>query len=295
MSQKSGFIAIIGKPNVGKSTLINALVGEKIAIVSPKVQTTRFRITGILNEKDNQFVFIDTPGMHKPLHGLGKSMDRSAVDSLMDADVVMYVVDQKYKHSDKEILERIKEAGLPTVLVINKIDELPKKSDIDEIIVSFIQEHTFDEVIPISAKNSLHLTHLKEALEKYLFEGPFFYPTDYVTDQTDESRMSEIIRERILYYTEQEVPHSVAVMLESLKVNDELKTLDVDALIIVERDSQKGILIGKQGEKLKKIGTEARKEINKLFDLKIHLTLWVKVKKDWRNDPNTISKYGYGK
>ena len=295
MSQKSGFIAIIGKPNVGKSTLINALVGEKIAIVSPKVQTTRFRITGILNEKDNQFVFIDTPGMHKPLHGLGKSMDRSAVDSLMDADVVMYVVDQKYKHSDKEILERIKEAGLPTVLVINKIDELPKKSDIDEIIVSFIQEHAFDEVIPISAKNSLHLTHLKEALEKYLFEGPFFYPTDYVTDQTDESRMSEIIRERILYYTEQEVPHSVAVMLESLKVNEELKTLDVDALIIVERDSQKGILIGKQGEKLKKIGTEARKEINKLFDLKIHLTLWVKVKKDWRNDPNTISKYGYGK
>ncbi len=295
MAEKSGFIAIVGKPNVGKSTLLNALVGEKIAITSPKVQTTRFRITGILNEDDNQFVFIDTPGMHKPLHGLGKSMDKTALDSMMDADMILWVVDQKFHKSDEMILSRIKEAHLPTILAINKIDELSQKSLIDEIIVSFMNQMDFDAFIPISAKDKTHLVHLKAALAKHLVDGPMMYPKDYLTDQTDESRMSEIIRERVLYYTEQEVPHSVAVMIERMVTNDELKTLDVDALIVVERDSQKGILIGKQGEKLKRIGTEARKEINQIFDLKVHLTLWVKVKKDWRNDPTTISKYGYGK
>jgi GTP-binding protein Era len=294
MATKSGFIAIIGKPNVGKSTLLNALIGKKIAITSPKVQTTRFRITGILNEADNQFVFIDTPGMHQPYHGLGKSMDKSASDALMDADLIMWVVDQSFRRTDQMILDRVKHSGLPVVLVINKIDVLENKAEIDKIIISFIKLHEFSEVIPISAKESKHLVQLKAALSKHLIEGPHYYPEDYVTDQSDDSRMSEIIRERILYYTEQEVPHSVAVMLESVKVNEELNTVDVDALIIVERDSQKGILIGKNGEKLKKIGTEARKEINHIFDMKVHLTLWVKVKKDWRNDPTTISRYGYG-
>ncbi|WP_025725204.1 GTPase Era [Acholeplasma granularum] len=292
---KSGFIAIVGKPNVGKSTLLNALIGEKIAITSPKVQTTRFRITGILSENENQFVFIDTPGMHKPYHGLGKSMDKSASDALLDADLIMWVVDQSFKKTDELILNRIKDSGLPVILVINKIDELEKKSDIDQIIVSYLNKHEFNEIIPISAREQTHLVQLKNALSNYLIEGPHYYPSDYKTDQTDESRMSEIIRERILYYTEQEVPHSVAVMIESMKINSELKTLDVDALIIVERDSQKGILIGKNGEKLKRIGTEARKEINKIFELKVHLSLWVKVKKDWRNDPSTIARYGYGK
>lgn len=295
MAEKSGFIAIVGKPNVGKSTLLNALVGEKIAITSPKVQTTRFRITGILNEADNQFIFIDTPGMHKPLHGLGKSMDKTAIDSMMDADMILWVVDQSFHKSDEMILSRIKAANLPTILAINKIDELQKKSDIDEIIVSFMNQMDFSAFVPISAKDKTHLMHLKKALEAHLIDGPMMYPKEYLTDQTDESRMGEIIRERVLYYTEQEVPHSVAVIIERLVANDELKMLDVDALIIVERDSQKGILIGKQGEKLKRIGTEARKEINAIFDLKVHLTLWVKVKKDWRNDPSTISKYGYGK
>lgn len=295
MASKSGFIAIIGKPNVGKSTLINALIGEKIAITSPKVQTTRFRITGILNEGENQFVFIDTPGMHKPYHGLGKSMDKSATDALMDADAIMWVVDQTYRRTDEIILERIKHSHLPVILVINKIDTLENKAEIDKIIISFLKVHEFKHIIPISAKDQTHLTQLKETLVEYLVEGPHYYPDDYVTDQTDESRMTEIIRERILYYTEQEVPHSVAVMLESFKFNEELNTMDIDALIIVERDSQKGILIGKNGEKLKRIGTEARKEINKIFDMKIHLSLWVKVKKDWRNDPTTVSRYGYGK
>lgn len=294
MATKSGFIAIIGKPNVGKSTLLNALIGKKIAITSPKVQTTRFRITGILNEADDQFVFIDTPGMHQPYHGLGKSMDKSASDALMDADLIMWVVDQSFRRTDQMILERVKNSGLPVILVINKIDVLENKAEIDKIIISFIKLHEFSEVVPISAKESKHLVQLKAALSKHLIEGPHYYPQDYLTDQTDDSRMSEIIRERILYYTEQEVPHSVAVMLESVKVNDEHNTVDVDALIIVERDSQKGILIGKNGEKLKKIGTEARKEINHIFDMKVHLTLWVKVKKDWRNDPTTVSRYGYG-
>ena len=233
--------------------------------------------------------------MHKPYHGLGKAMDKSASDALMDADVLMWVVDQTYRRTDEVILERVKQSKLPVILVINKIDTLENKAEIDKIIVSFLKMHPFNEVVPISAKEQTHLTQLKEILTQHLTVGPHYYPQDYVTDQTDESRMTEIIRERILYYTEQEVPHSVAVMLESFKFNEELKTIDIDALIIVERDSQKGILIGKNGEKLKRVGTEARKEINRLFDMKIHLSLWVKVKKDWRNDPTTVSRYGYGK
>lgn len=295
MSTKSGFIAIVGKPNVGKSTLLNALIGEKVAITSPKVQTTRFRITGILNDGDDQYVFIDTPGMHKPFHGLGKLMDKSASDALLDADAIMWVVDQTFKKSDQVILERIQQANLPTILVINKIDQLPKKSDIDKIIVSFLNVHNFVDIIPISALESTHLEHLKIALSKHLVQGPHYYPKDYITDQSDEARMTEIIRERILYYTEQEVPHSVAVVLESFQHFPDTNKMDIDALIIVERDSQKGILVGKNGEKLKKIGSEARKEINHIFKVKSHLSLWVKVKKNWRNDPNTVSKYGYGK
>ncbi len=294
MAQKSGFITIVGKPNVGKSTLLNALIGQKIAITSPKVQTTRFRITGILNEDDNQFIFIDTPGMHKPIHSLGKRMDKTALDAMIDVDVILWVVDQKFQKSDEMILSRIETANVPTILVINKIDELDNKSAIDEIIISFMNKHRFEEIIPISAKEKTHFSQLKEAILKHMIEGPLFYPKDFVTDQSNDSRMSELIRERILYYTEQEVPHSVAVMIESMKTNPELNTLDVDALIIVERDSQKGILIGKAGEKLKRIGTEARKEMNQIFNLKVHLTLWVKVKKNWRNDPSTIARYGYG-
>ncbi|HLS99886.1 MAG TPA: GTPase Era [Acholeplasma sp.] len=294
MQTKSGFITIVGKPNVGKSTLLNALIGEKIAITSPKVQTTRFRITGILTENDAQFVFIDTPGMHKPIHGLGKMMDKSAEGAMQDVDVIMWVVDQSYKPSDEFILQRIKNAGLPTLLVINKIDELENKAEIDKIIISYMKHMEFESIIPISAKDKTHLEHLKDAIKEHLIEGPLFYPEDYVTDQSRDSRMGELIRERILYYTEEEVPHSVAVVIESMKKNDELGTLDVDALIIVERESQKGILIGKGGEKLKRIGTEARKAMNQIFDLKVHLTLWVKVQKDWRNNPSVISKYGYG-
>jgi GTP-binding protein Era len=294
MATHSGFITIIGKPNVGKSTLLNALVGEKIAITSPKVQTTRFRITGILNEDNKQFVFIDTPGMHKGYHKLGMDMDEVAHQSMMDVDVILWVVDQAFKKSDETILNRVKEANLPTILVINKIDTLKSKAEIDQIIVSFISKHNFESVIPISAMDKTHLDKLKEAITPHLIEGPMFYPEDMKTDQSQTSRMAELIRERILYHTEQEVPHSVAVILENMSLNEELNTVDVDALIIVERDSQKGILIGKQGERLKRIGTEARKEINKLFNLKVHLTLWVKVKKDWRNDPSTIKRFGYG-
>lgn len=292
---KSAFIAIVGKPNVGKSTLLNALINKKVAIVSPKVQTTRYNITGVLTEGDNQFVFIDTPGMHKPIHQLGSIMDKGAENTLYDADVVCWVVDRPFHQSDERVLKRIEKSGLPVILVINKIDKLESKTHIDEIILSFIHRYDFKEVIPISALNQTHIDKLKEALTQYLIEGPHYFPDDEVTDQNDERRMAELIREKILYHTEEEVPHSVAVFIEQLEQNKELNTIDVNAVIIVERDSQKGILIGKNGERLKRIGTEARKDINRILNMKIHLTLWVKVKENWRNDPGSIERYGYGK
>lgn len=294
MSFKSGFIAIIGKPNVGKSTLINALLESKIAITSPKPQTTRHRITGVLNHDSYQMIFVDTPGMHQGKHLLGRTIDKVASSSMQDVDVVLLVVDRKYHKLDEPIIERIKNQKAKVILVINKIDELKSKSDIDGIIISFLNVYPFSDVVPISAKDATHLDHLKSAILNHLEEGPQYFPSDYTSDQTDLKLASEVIRERILYHAEQEVPHSVTVVIENMKENEENKTLDVDALIIVERPTQKQILIGKGGEKLKQIGKEARLEINYLLGRKIHLTLWIKVKKDWRNNPNEIKRYGYG-
>ncbi|MFA7055555.1 MAG: GTPase Era, partial [Acholeplasmataceae bacterium] len=268
---RSGFIAIVGRPNVGKSTLINQLIGEKIAIMSPKPQTTRHRITGILTKDEYQMIFVDTPGMHKGKDLLNQTIDQIAVSSLSDVDLVLFVVDRKKSSAEEHIIEYFKGQKTPVFLVINKIDELSSKSEIDEIIMSYLGSYEYEGYFPISAKNQTYLNRLEESLIPYLPLGPKFYPSEMKSDQSEEQLMAEFIRERILYHTEQEVPHAVAVMIESMEENKALKTLDVSALIIVERATQKQILIGKNGEKIKKIGTEARLEINERFSKKVHL------------------------
>jgi GTP-binding protein Era len=291
---KSGFIAIVGRPNVGKSTLLNALIGTKVSIMSPKPQTTRHRILGVLTENDYQMIFVDTPGMHKGKDLLNKKIDQVAVSSLGDVDIVLFVVDTKRGQAENHIIQYFKKIDKPVFLVINKIDELKHKGQIDEIILSYINQYAFEGVIPVSAKEETYLKQLKESIYPHLEEGPMYFPKDMKSDQSEEKLMSELIREKILFHTEQEVPHAVAVVIESLEENMEENTIDVSALIIVERATQKQILIGKNGEKMKKIGSEARKEINQLLNTKIHLSLWVKVKKDWRNRPSDLNAFGYG-
>ncbi|MBN2300523.1 MAG: GTPase Era [Acholeplasmataceae bacterium] len=293
-NHKSGFVAIVGRPNVGKSTLINALIGKKIAIMSPKPQTTRNRIMGVYTQPDFQMIFVDTPGMHKGKDLLNKTIDRIAVSSIKDVDMVLFVVDDAKGSAEDHIIAYFKGLRIPVFLVINKIDLLKNRSAIDEVIISYLDAYAFEGVTPVSAKDKKNLNHLIETLQPYLPEGPLFFPEEMKSDQSENQLMSELIREKILFHTEQEVPHSVAVVIESLEENLELNTIDVSALIIVERTTQKQILIGKAGEKIKKIGTEARKEINQILNTKIHLTLWVKVKKDWRNRPNDLKAFGIG-
>jgi GTPase len=293
MSDKSAFIAIVGRPNVGKSTLLNALIGQKVTIVSDKPQTTRHRIHGILTKENRQYVFVDTPGMHKGKDLLNKRIDKVAVSSLMDVDVILFVVDDVKKRAEEHVIDYFRQIDVPVYLVINKIDLLKDRTAIDRIILSYLSSFEFAGVIPLSAKDHTHLERLFEMIDPHLLEGPLFYPKETKSDQSDERFMAELIREKILFYTEQEVPHAVAVVIESLKVDEKRKQLDVSALIIVERRTQKLILIGKEGEKMKRIGTEARQEINRLLGKRIHLELWVKVKKDWRNRPNDLRAFGY--
>ncbi len=291
---KTAFIAIVGRPNVGKSTLINGLVNTKVAITSPKPQTTRNRITGILTEADRQFVFVDTPGMHKGKDLLNKRIDKTAVSALQDVDIALFVTDRLMGAAERHIIRYFEQSQIPVILVINKIDLLENKTEIDQIILSYIGAYPFDAVIPVSAKDGTHVERIKEAVLPHMSDSPFFFPEDMTSDQTEKQRMAELIREKILYHTEQEVPHAVAVQIEMMEENKEANTLDVSALIIVERPTQKQILIGKGGEKMKRIGTEARRDINKLLNVKIHLTLWIKIKKDWRNRPTDLNAFGYG-
>ena len=291
---KSGFIAIVGRPNVGKSTLLNALIGQKVAIMSPKPQTTRHRITGVLSTTDYQMIFVDTPGMHKGRDLLNKQIDKVAVSSLKDVDMVLFVVDRMKTAAEDFVMAYFKGLKKPIFLVINKIDELKNRAAIDELIMSYLGTHEFDGYFPVSAKDLTHVDKIKESLLNYLPEGPKYFPPEMKSDQSETVMMSELIRERILYHTEQEIPHAVAVVIESIYDNQEHGQVDVSALIIVERPTQKQILIGRGGEKIKHIGTEARKEINKILETKIHLTLWVKVKKDWRNRPTDLKAFGFG-
>ena len=294
MSHKFAFVSIAGKPNVGKSTLINALIGEKIAITSAKAQTTRHRILGVKNTPDYQLIFVDTPGLHQPKQELNRAIVKTAETALLDVDVILWVVDRMKSNYDETVYDKMKTIGVPIILVINKIDTLSDKMAINDMIISYLSLGEFDAVIPVSAKNKQHLTHLIDAVMPHTMESPKMFPEDYVSNQSDKQKMSEWIREKILYETEQEVPHSVAVIIESVEDNKKHKTLDVRALIIVERDSQKKILIGKQGQKLKEIGKRARLDLKKTLGQAVHLELWIKVKKDWRDRKQDVAQFGYG-
>lgn len=292
---RSGYVSIVGKPNVGKSTLLNSIIGEKIAIVSPKPQTTRDRITGILNLSDAQIIFVDTPGIHKPRHKLGEAMVREAREAIKEVDIILFMVEPEPPDiGDRLIIDIFKDAGKPVFLLINKIDKI-KKTEILPIIDSYREIYPFDEIIPISALKGNGREDLINTIIKYLPEGIKYYPEEMLTDKTERFMVSEIIREKIIYKTEDEIPYSVAVEITewSEKESEAGKVIFIHANIYVEREGQKGIIIGKGGLRLKSIGMEARHEIERLLGSKVFLELQVKTKKDWRSDMRLLKELGY--
>ena len=292
---KSGFVAIIGRPNVGKSTLLNRVVAQKIAIMSDKAQTTRNKIQGVYTTENEQIVFIDTPGIHKPKTKLGDFMVETAYSALREVDAVLFMVsaDQPRGRGDDFIIERLKNVDAPIYLIINKIDTV-HPDELLPIIEDYRQQLDFKEIIPISATEGNNVDTLLTTLTNDLPEGPQFYPDDQVTDHPEYFIVSELIREKILHLTEQEVPHSIAVVTESMK-RDEFDKVHIQATIIVERDSQKGIIIGKGGKMLKNIGIKSRKDIENLLGNKVYLELWVKVQKNWRDKQKDLQNFGYKK
>ncbi len=291
--KKSGFIAIIGRPNVGKSTLLNRIIGQKIAIMSNKPQTTRTRIRGVLTDPRGQLVFLDTPGMHAPKHRLGEYMVEVAENSMREVDVVLCVIDATLHDLSKDdpIIERLEGLSIPVILVINKVDAVAKDK-ILTMIDHYKEKHAFSMIIPLSARSGEQVDVLITQLFGMVEEGPQFYPDDVITDHPEQFVMSELIREKVLRETREEVPHSVAVMIEHME-RSQNDTLHIHAVIYTERDSQKAILIGKGGEMLKKVGSLARRDIENLFQTKVFLELWVKVKKDWRNKENLLHSFGF--
>ena len=292
MNYKSGFVAVIGRPNVGKSTLINKIIGQKVAITSDKPQTTRSRIQCILTEDDAQIIFLDTPGIHKPKFKLGEYMLKAAEGTLKDVDAIFFVIDatEKFGGGEKYILERLSATTKPVILVVNKIDLLDREKLLP-IIAEYSTRRNFAAVVPISATNGINLDELIDEAKKFLPEGVQYYPADMVTDQPERLIIAELIREKILHATQDEVPHSIAVDLEEFTERDN-GTIFIRATIYVERDSQKGILIGKNGAMLKQVGAAARPEIEMLLGAKIFLDLWVKVKRDWRNSIGALQSFG---
>lgn len=292
---KSGFIAIIGRPNVGKSTFLNHVVGQKIAIMSDKPQTTRNKIQGVVTTDEYQMVFIDTPGIHKPKHRLGDFMVKIAEDTLNEVDAIMFMIDAEkgYGRGDQFIIDRLVSVKTPVFLIINKID-LVKPEDLLLLIDEYRKKADFQEIIPISALQGNNINRLLEVLVEYLPDGPQYYPPDHVTDHPERFIITEFIREKALHWTREEVPHSIAVALDSMEKRKD-GTVYIQATIITERNSQKGIIIGKQGKMLKKIGHEARIDIERLLGSKVYLELWVKVKKDWRNRSSDLFELGFRK
>ncbi len=290
----SGFAAIVGRPNVGKSTLTNGLIGEKIAIMSDRPQTTRNKIMCILNTDDAQIMFLDTPGIHKPHHKLGEYMVRTAESTLKEVDVILFVIDVSEKRGAGEnyILELLQKVKTPVILVANKIDKLQDKSKLFNIINEYTALYNFAAVVPVSALEDKEFPGLVEEITKHLPEGPDYFPDDMITDQPERVIAAEMIREKVLLSTRDEVPHSIAVEVDEFKVREN-EDVYIRATIFVERDSQKGIVIGAKGSLLKKIGQQARRDIEALLGCKVFLELWVKVKADWRNKDKALKQFGY--
>lgn len=295
VKDKSAFIAIIGRPNVGKSSILNNLLGQKVAIVSSKPQTTRTRIMGVLTERDNQLVFLDTPGMHKPKNHLGDYMVKSINESVAGVDVCLLVTEAgaEIRENEKMLIEKVKNIGLPCVLAINKTDTISDKEILLNQIISYSNIYDFDAVVPVSAQTGDKLEELKEELKKFTTEGGHFFPDDTLTDQPEKVLAAEMIREKILRLTDKEIPHGTAVVIERMKTRDNKDIMDVDATIYCERESHKGILIGKKGQMLKKISTYARQDMENFFNCKVNLKTWIKVKEDWRNKENLMRSFGF--
>ena len=291
---KSGFVAVIGRPNVGKSTLINHIIGQKIAIMSDKPQTTRSRIQCIFNTEDMQIIFLDTPGIHKPKYKLGEYMLKAAEGTLKEVDAIFFVIDatEKFGGGEKYIIERLNSTTKPVILVVNKIDLIAREQSLP-IIAGYSQKYNFAAIVPISALDGTNVNQLIDETKKYLPAGPKYYPDDMVTDQPERLIIAELVREKILNLTDDEVPHSIAVDVDEMAKRNNGDNY-IRATIYVERDSQKGILIGKKGSMLKNIGELARPDIEMLLGTKVYLDLWVKVKKNWRNSVGAINDFGLG-
>ena len=293
--KKTGFIAIVGRPNVGKSTLLNAILGEKVAIVSAKPQTTRNRITGIHTEGENQFVFLDTPGIHAPKNALGEYMVKTANSTLMDADGVVFVADagREPGQLDLSIVNNIKAAGIPAILVLNKTDTAGAE-EIGTRLTEYSELNDFEAYVPICARRGDGVKAVLQECEKFLHEEEeWFFPDDIVTDQPERQMAAEIIREKLLRTLNKEIPHGIAVVIEDFKDEDTL--IRISANIYCEKESHKGIIVGKGGAELKMVGTYARQDMEKLFGTKVYLNLWVKVKANWRESEQVVSNFGYNR
>lgn len=293
-NDKSSFIAIVGRPNVGKSSILNRLLGTKIAIVSSKPQTTRNRITGVLTEGEYQLVFFDTPGMHKPKNSLGKYMVRSVNESVGGVDCCMLVVeaDKSPVQTELDFIDKFKALGMPAILVINKIDMIKDKEILMKQILEYSKLYDFEAIVPVSASDGNGMNELLEELKKQASEGGHFFEDDTLTDQPERVIASEIIREKILRLCNAEIPHGTAVVIEKMKTRDN-GILDIDATIFCEKESHKRILIGKNGAMLKKISTFARQDMERFFDCKVFLQVWIKVKEDWRNRAQLLQNFGF--
>lgn len=279
---KSGFVSIVGRPNVGKSTLMNNVVGEKIAIMSDKPQTTRNTIQAVYTDEEMQIVFLDTPGIHKPKNKLGEFMVKAATEAFKNVDLILFVVDDSKKigPGDRKIIEDLRSVKTPIILVVNKIDQLDQKDELFDIIKMYDREGIFKEIVPISALKGKNTDTLIKVIQNYLEEGPKYFPDYMITDQPERVLIAELIREKVLHYLNDEIPHGVAVEIEKMKARNDKEIVDVSAVIYCERDSHKGIIIGKNGRKLKGIGKSARQDIELLLGSQINLQLWVKVKEN---------------
>ena len=292
--RKTAFIAIVGKPNVGKSSILNKLLGQKVAIVSARPQTTRTKIMGVLTEGDIQLVFTDTPGFHKPRTKLGEKMIQAVDDTIGGVDSCLFVTESRgeIKADELELLKKLKAEKVPVVLAINKIDTVADKHELMSRILEFTKLLDFDAVVPVSALDGDGIGELKQELNKLAVESEFFFPEDTLTDQPERVLAAEMIREKLLYRLNDEIPHGIAVSIELMRMRDTDDILDIEVIIYCEKESHKGIIIGKGGEMLKAVSTSARKDLERFFDCKVNLKCWVKVKEDWRNREGLIHNFG---